>query len=132
MEARAKKAHRILAVQRQMHRIEEWKLAQLEQELANLEVSKRDLTNALNGDNALHGLFIDAMARYLRLLTEQTAGIGWQKRDQLPRLIGEATRLKIAERTARKIDLEVQRSDDLEALVDTIESIVGRKTTSLR
>lgn len=132
MEARAKKVHRILGVQRQMHRMEEWKLAQLEQELAELEASKRDLISALSDDSALHGLFVDAMARYLGSLTERAARVDWQKQDQLPRLIGEAARLKIAERAATTIDLEVQRSDDLEALLDTIEIVVGRKSTSLR
>jgi hypothetical protein len=132
MEARARKTHRILAVQRQMHRIEEWKLAQLEQELAQLEALKVDLMRALNDDSALHGLFIDVMARQLNSLTERTARVDSQKQEQLPRLISEATKVKMAEKATKLIDLEVRRSDDLKVLLDTIENIVGRKITSLR
>ena len=69
MSAEARKIHRILAVQQQLYRIEEWKLADLERTLERLEASQQDLIRALNEDDALQGLFIDATARRLRSLS---------------------------------------------------------------
>ena len=80
MSAQARKIHRILAVQQQLYRIEEWKLADLERTLERLEVSQREVIGALNEDDALQGLFIDAMARRLRSLGEEASRVG-QERD---------------------------------------------------
>jgi hypothetical protein len=91
MSAQARKVHRILAVQQQLYRIEEWKLADLERTLERLEVSQREVIGALNEDDALQGLFLDAMARRLRSLGEEASRVG-QQREQSARLLEHGAR----------------------------------------
>ena len=131
MDARVKKARRILAVREQMHRAEEWKLAQLQQRLKQLEAQQREMIGALNQDNALHGLFIDTMAKYLQVLTEQAGGVMRQIEAQLPRTVAEAARLKGAERLLRNVAEQVQRIDDRKELLDIVERYLDRAGTSL-
>ena len=131
MNERVKKARRILAVQAQMHRAEEWKLAQLQQRLKQLEASQRQMIGALNQDNALHGLFIDTMAKYLQVLTEQAGAVARQIDVQLPRTLAEAARLRGAERLLRNVTEQVQRTGDRKDLLDIVERFLGRAGTSL-
>ncbi|HWB45952.1 MAG TPA: hypothetical protein VG900_10975 [Hyphomicrobiaceae bacterium] len=131
MNARVKKARRILAVQEQMHRAEEWKLAKLQQRLQQLEAQQREMIGALNQDNALHGLFIDTMAKYLKALTEQAGEVTRQIEVQLPKTIAEAARLKGAERLLRSVSEQVQRTDDRKELLDIVERYLDRAGTSL-
>ena len=48
-----------------MHRLAEWKLAELDREKAELAAGQEQLVGALNDDSALQGLFVEAMARRL-------------------------------------------------------------------
>jgi hypothetical protein len=125
MRAQAGRIHRILGVQQQLHRIEEWKLADLERTLEQLEASQRDLLRALNEDDALQGLFIDALARRLRSLAEQASRVGEEKAAQSARLLEHAARKICAERLAETVDRQVVRAADKTRLLDAIERCVG-------
>ena len=125
MRERAHKVHRMLAVQRQLHRIEEWKLADLERALERLEASQRELIGALNEDDALQGLFIDAMARRLRSLSEEASRVGQERQAQSARMLEHAARKVCAERLAEAVDLELARATDKKELLDIVERSVG-------
>src|SRR4029453_10288889 len=107
MSAQARKIHRILAVQQQLYRIEEWKLADLERTLERLEVSQREGIGALNEDDALQGLFLDAMARRLQSLGEEASRVGQQRDEQSARLLEHGARKVCAERLAETLDQEL-------------------------
>ena len=125
MSAQARKIHRILAVQQQLYRIEEWKLADLERTLERLETSQQDVIRALNEDDALQGLFIDAMARRLRSLGEEASRVGQDRDAQSARLLEHGARKICAERLVEAVDREVVRATDKKQLLDTIERFVG-------
>jgi hypothetical protein len=125
MSAQARKIHRILAVQQQLYRIEEWKLADLERTLERLEVSQREVIGALNEDDALQGLFIDAMARRLRSLGEEASRIGQQRDEQSARLLEHGARKVCAERLAEAADRQAAQATDKMQLLDVIERFVG-------
>jgi uncharacterized coiled-coil protein SlyX len=125
MSAQARKIHRILAVQQQLYRIEEWKLADLERTLERLEASQQDVIRALNEDDALQGLFIDAMARRLRSLSEEASRVGQDRDVQSARLLEHGARKICAERLTEAVDREVVRAADKKQLLDTIERFVG-------
>ena len=125
MSAQARKIHRILAVQQQLYRIEEWKLADLERTLERLEVSQREMIGALNEDDALQGLFLDAMARRLRSLGEEASRIGQEREAQSARLLEHAARKACAERLAEAVDRQAAQATDKMQLLDVIERFVG-------
>ena len=126
MSTQARKIHRILSVQQQLYRIEEWKLADLERTLEQVGASERDLIRALNEDDALQGLFIDALARRLRALAEQAAKVGEERVAQSARLLEHAARKICAERLAETVDQQAARATDKKELLDTIERCLGR------
>ena len=125
MSSQARKIHRILGVQQQLFRIEEWKLADLERTLEQVGASERELIRALNEDDALQGLFIDALARRLRALAEEASRVGQDRDVQSARLIEHAARKICAERLAEAVDRQVLRATDKKELIDTIERCVG-------
>ncbi len=119
------KVHRILGVQQQLHRIEEWRLADLDRTLRELATSERDLIRALNEDEALQGLFIDATARRLTSIAEQAARVGKEKTAQEQRLLEHAARKVCAERLAQAVDREVAQAADKRNLLDAIERFIA-------
>jgi len=121
----------MLAAQQQLHRIEQWKMADLQRRLGDLEVSQLELISALNDTNALHGLFIDTMARRLSSLAEEAERVAREKNSQSLKLTDHAARVRIAERLAEAIALEVQREDERKELLDIVEQVLNRKGTSL-
>jgi hypothetical protein len=121
----ANKIHRILGVQQQLHRIEEWRLADLDRTLLALAASERDLIRALNEDEALQGLFIDATARRLASIAEQAARVGKEKTAQEQRLLEHAARKVCAERLVQAVDREVAQAADKRNLLDAIERFIA-------
>lgn len=125
------KARRILAAEQQLHRIEQWKLADIERRLADLDAMQVELIGALNDTNALHGLFIDNTARRLSSIAEEAERVGREKEVQLLELKAHATRVKICERLALEYRLDFEQEKEGKALLDIVEQFVGRKRTSL-
>lgn len=119
------KIHRILGVQQQLHRIEEWRLAELERTLSDIAASERDLIRALNEDDALQGLFLDATARRLRSLAEEAVRVGEEKAAQAERLLEQAARTVCAERLAEAVDREAAQAADKRELSDAIERFIA-------
>jgi hypothetical protein len=113
----------MLALQQQLHRIEEWKLAELRESLAGLEASQRDLVGALNEDDALQGLFIDALARRLRSLAEEAARVNREAEAQAARLTEHAARKLCAERLVATVDRQTERAIANKELLDIIERL---------
>ena len=72
MDRRLKKMERILTIQEKMHQLAEWKLAALDREKARAgRQSAKNWSSALNRDDRLHGVFVDAMARRLNALSRE-------------------------------------------------------------
>ena len=131
MSARAEKANRILGVQRQLQRIETWKLAELQNRLAELEASQAELIRALNDDEALHGLFIDTMADRLRLLAEESARVTVERDAQSRRTAEQSGQMKLAERRSAGIELQEARVNAQQELMETIEHFLRRSSARL-
>ena len=119
------KIHRILGVQQQLHRIEEWRLADLDRALLALAATEQELIRALNEDDALQGLFIDTTARRLASIAEEAARVGKEKTAQEQRLLEHAARKVCAERLAQAVDREVAQAAEKRALVDAIERFIA-------
>jgi hypothetical protein len=128
---KAEKSRRVLEALQQLHRIEQWKMADLERRLADLEQMQLELIEALNDSNALHGLFIDATARRLSSTAEEAERVAREKAAQALKLKEHATRMKITERLTLAREREAVREREAKELMDVVEQTVSHKRTSL-
>jgi uncharacterized small protein (DUF1192 family) len=132
MKERARTARRILEVQRQMHRLEEVKFAQLQQRMARLEKEQLELTQALSQDDALHGLFVDVTVRRIAALKAEANRLKpeWQARAE--KLIEHGGRVRNAERLSDELDLELRRLAERAELEEVLEVGIVRTDASLK
>jgi ribosomal protein L9 len=131
MDNRVRKSRRILSARQQLHRIEQWKLAQLQARVAELETEQIELIGALNDTNALHGLFIDTMARRLGTLAEETGRVTIEKDAKARELAEHAVGVKLAEQLAKAVAREVHSEEERKRLLDVIDQFVTWNSTSL-
>jgi hypothetical protein len=132
MKDRARGAQRILEVQRQLHRTEELKFAQLQQQLAKVEQDQLELTHALSEDGALHSLFIDVTVRRLIALRQEASRLARDKTERARSLIAHAGRLRNAERLADGLKLDLRRAGERRELEEVLDVSLARGDASLK
>ena len=130
MQDRAAKSKRVLAAQQQLHRVEQWKLADLQGRLAELNAAQIDTISALNGSE-LHGLFIEATARRLRSLAEEADRVTRDKDKQSVKTSEHAGRVRAAERLAHALQIELDREIERKELMEIIDQYLTNNRTSL-
>jgi hypothetical protein len=101
---RAKKIERLLALQTRIHRLAEWRLVEIDRKQASVAESRERLFDTLNGDQPLHGLFADAMARRIAALARESDRLQRAREAQERRLREEGLKLKRFERAGEKIN----------------------------
>src|SRR6185436_11636648 len=97
MDKRAERTRRVLTIQEQLHRVERWKLLELQRRATELDALRRELIAALNDNDALQGLFLDATARRLMSIAQQVDEMRRQEQAQLARVSERVTRVACAE-----------------------------------
>jgi hypothetical protein len=132
MKTRSQKAHRILNVLQQLHTIEEFKKLQLQRRLAELEDSQHEVICALNTDDALHGLFIDQTAKFLKSLAVEADRVAIAKEEQSKRLLENASKMKQAERLKDALTQIERRARSETELADIIEQHTRKQNASPR
>lgn len=130
-EERARRAKRIHQVLQQLHKIEEQKKVALLRREAELERSQLEVINALNTDDALHGLFIDNTMRFLRNLAQEAQRVAEERDVQTRRVFDRATKMKTVERLRETLRVSVDRIREANELQEVIERYVGRESASL-
>jgi hypothetical protein len=132
MSTRAQRTHRLLALQEQLLRVERWKLAGHQSRLAELDTERRELIAALNESDALQGLFLDATARRLKSIAQQSDDARRREQAQLALVREHATRVACAERLSETIDREAAREAEKRSQLDVIERLGGASTPASR
>lgn len=128
---RLKSAERILTVQRQLQRMEERRLAAVQQREAAVDADRREILQSLNETEVLHGLFVFAMAKRLRKLDEEAASLETEKSVVARRLMEQGRRRKRAETLFEGVSDAWRREEDRRELLDTIEQASGPPKASL-
>ncbi len=90
-----------------------------------------EIISALNDNDALHGLFIDATARRLGTLAEAAERVTRKATDQSVRTTEHAVRVRASERLERAVAQELERELEGKELLDIIEQYLANKGTSL-
>lgn len=132
VQDRLRKARRLVSMQAQIKRAEQWKLAELERWLAEGEAAQRELMAALGEDHALYDLFIDTLARRLRSLSEEEGRVLRAKGAQTARLLASAQKLKSVERWAAGLSNELMREAAKKELLDLFDATVPAETQASR
>jgi hypothetical protein len=131
MDDRLRKMKRIQEVQTRLHQVAEQNLIRLQRERAELKQAQVDIVEALNADDAFHGLFVDAMAGRLNRLAIESEKVTRAEIAQERRVREEALRLKRAERMAGRLDLVARRNLEKLGFRDLLEGIGRDKDASL-
>jgi hypothetical protein len=127
MDKRAKRMERLYAVQRQLHRVEEWKLAEIERRLVRIAENCDQLMTALDQDEALQSLFFEAGTRRLAALAREADEATREQNAQRDLLVEQALRLKTVEKLYRTLS-EVERgAEERAALLDLIETLLEHR-----
>jgi hypothetical protein len=122
MDKRAQLMEKLCAVQRQLHRIAEWKLSEIDERLASIEESRREVLAALDRDQALQSLFLATSARRLVALARKGEDVGREQEAQRAALLEQASRLKTAERISADLSEARRRAEERRLLLDLIEA----------
>lgn len=128
---RVKSAERILAVQRQLQRLEERKLAEIQQQELAVNADRQDILQSLNDKEVLHGLFVFAMAKRLRKLDEETARLELEKSVVSRRLLEQGRRRKRAETLYESVSDAWRREEDRRELLSVIDQTASPAKASL-
>ena len=120
MSTREQRTRRVLALQVQLHRVEHWKLLDLQRRGAELDAQRRELIAALNDSDALQGLFLDATARRLMARDWRYLWVGERPRGQARRLLARSRLLVLSSR------MEGGANVVSEALVEHVPVLASR------
>jgi hypothetical protein len=132
MSKRAERTHRVLTLQEQLHRVERWKLLDLQRRAAELDTARAELIAALNDGDPLRGLFLDATVRRLKSIAREADEVARQEQLQAVRVSEHAVRVACAERLSGEVDKQDARADEKQALAEIIDRQVGGATPASR
>ncbi len=131
MNRRLKKIERVLAVQAQLHRLAEWKLAALDHKKAELASDEASLVGALNRDDPLHGLFVEAMARRLNALARETDRVNLARAAASRRLAEEGMALKRVERMTARVRRQYEQILGKRGFAELLDRLASSDNASL-
>ncbi|MBN8911418.1 MAG: hypothetical protein J0H65_05025 [Rhizobiales bacterium] len=121
MRDRVRSLKRILEVQRHLHNVEELKFARLKQKVDQCRSEQQALSDALSGEGALHGLFLDMTVRRIKSLQQEEGRLMPELEAQARVLVEHGGRMRNSERLSEELSREVRREEerrDLEALLE--------------
>lgn len=126
-----KSLQRIKAVQKQRHRMEEWRQVRLAHEERALREAQTKLLDALNSDHPLHGLFLAGLGRRLGAMGRELDSLKASQRQQAVKTLEQARRLKVAEKFVRSAAQSVQEEERRESFYDYLDRYIDDDGSSL-
>ncbi len=128
MSARIRKARRLAALQDQLHRASEWKLAGIRTDISENEGTRTALLSTLT-DDTLGPLLVEVAARRLKAVAQERVALGQAEDAQKGKVLEEAQRLKRAERMLDKVkaaDALARDKADFDTLLDQVAAKSAR------
>jgi hypothetical protein len=131
MQARLKSLRRILAVQKDLQRLAEWKLATLQRKEADLQKDQERLVTYLDEDHSFTPTYAKTIADRLRTLGAERQRAAVEKQIQAERVLDQTRRLGQTERRVDTAAALLRRIEERQDLAEVIEAQVNRKQASL-
>lgn len=131
MDKRLQKTKRLLKVQEQLHRIAEWKLADLQRQATELQSTQQTLIATLNDDQMLHGLFVEARSRRLQTLAAEEGRVKLAEVEQKRATFDRAMQVKRTERMVQTLSVEHRRAAEKKDYLVLLDSLATKSDASL-
>jgi hypothetical protein len=131
MPKSAQRAGRIVTVMKKLHRMEELRKTELQRKLDELRRSEEDILNALDREDAIHGLFMDNSTRFLRSLANEADRVSQAQQQQSKKLLERAGKVKQAEKLHETLSKQRLRVENDKQLSDEVERYGGKGRASL-
>lgn len=131
MDKRLQKSKRLLRVQEQLHRMTEWKIASLQRQAAELEQAREAIIQTFNGDDALHGLFVEAASRRLQSLAGEASQVQQEQERQARIAFDQAMQVKRTERMIGTLAAERRREVEKKDLLVLLDGMASKSDASL-
>lgn len=131
MQQRLKKIDRIIKVQEHLHRAAELKLADLQRKAHDLRTAQQELIHTMSDDAALHGLFVDGIARRLKALALEEARIRSAIAAQQAVTVEAALQVRRSERISSRLNEDVRHFQEKKDLAAILEAAALKGCTSL-
>ncbi len=132
MANRLRAVQRILAVQTKLHRLAEWKLAELGSKQDALQQRQQDLLRFLDEEGSYTALFGVSLMRRLKNVGEEKVRVAAEKQEQADRTLDESRRAGRVKRMAGDLEDAARQQEERDALRDILEQLNHRRNASLR
>jgi hypothetical protein len=131
MKKRLENLRRLVALKERQRQATEGKLARLDAEERAAAAEEAEIIAALNDTQPLHGLFVDVMARHLRVVAERRIAIRQAKAEETARLQNETRQLRHSEKVHDELARRHDRMMEEKALAELIDAAASRDAASL-
>ncbi len=132
MGNRLRAVQRILSVQAQLHRLAQWKLAELERREDGLQERHESLLRFVDEDGAYAALFGNTLMRRLRSISEEKARVTAAKHEQADKTLDELRRVGQMQRATDELEGEARQERERQELKEILELLGHRRHASPR
>ncbi len=132
MQTRLRSLQRILAVQKDLQRLAEWKLALLQRKETDLQKDQERLVTYLDENHSFTVDYAKMIAGRLHSLGVQRQQAAAERQQQTERVLDQTRRVGQAARMVNSMAEILRRVEERKELTDTIEAAVNRSQASLR
>lgn len=132
MRQRLKSLQRVLSVQKDMHRLAEWRLAALERQLEAMRQEQARLVSYLDDDSLLALSYTKTIVERLRSLEENRQGVTQARDQQRLLLLQNSRQMEQITHAAEAAADQCRRSEERRELDAAIEAALNRQRASFR
>lgn len=131
MKQRLKKIDRLIKVQQHLHRKAELDLVALQRKEGELKAAQEDLLQTMGESDALHGLFVNVLAKRLKDLSLEEARTQAEIVGQKSLTLERALQVKRSERMHSRVKEDIRRVQEKVELAEILEGMARKEHTSL-
>lgn len=128
---RLRTLQRIQTVQKQRHRMEEWRMLELARKEQGMRETQEAMLDALNADHPLHGLFLAGLGRRVGTLSREIEEVAARRQSQAGKTLEQARRLKVAEKFVRGARILCEEEERRESFYDYLDRFGPEDGSSL-
>ncbi|WP_414473360.1 hypothetical protein [Microvirga sp. M2] len=131
MKQRLKKIDRLIRVQQHLHRKAELDLASLQRKEGELKEAQEVLLQTMGESDALHGLFVNVLAKRLKDLSLEEVRTQAEIVGQKSLTVERALQVKRSERMQSRLKEDIRHMREREELTEILEGMARKERTSL-
>lgn len=132
MQQRLKSLQRLLSVQKDMHRLAEWRLVGLDRQLNALQDEQKRLISYLDDDRLFTMAYTKTIVERLRKLDETKQRLTHERNEQCRILLERSQRMGQIAHVTDAVAEQCQRIDEKHELDVAIDAAMNRQRASLR